>query len=281
MENPIFTEEEAQALRKKYNPDGSLLRTQQMELLEMLKILGNICDKNNIQWWLSSGTLLGAIRHQGFVPWDDDVDIVMFKKDFNRLEKVLSRMKDDTFVLHSMKTDIEYVRIFNKFRKREGKELSHDRRCGHYKWGGSYIDIFVIEKTSYIAAFLSGGIYKNVIYPTSYLKTRWLRCVLNRVIEVLCLGILNPIFRLVGLINPKGEYHYKLGMGWAWSTFYKKDILPLAKANFEGTEFPVPHDSDKYLTGMYGNWRKLPDEKTIKRNIHRLEYIEEIFGKAE
>ena len=79
MEKPIFTEEEAQALRKKYNPDGSLLRNQQMELLEMLKILGDICDKNDIQWWLSSGTLLGAIRHQGFVPWDDDVDIERMK----------------------------------------------------------------------------------------------------------------------------------------------------------------------------------------------------------
>ena len=283
MEKPIFTEKEAQALRKKYNPDGSLLRNQQMELLEMLKILGDICDKNDIQWWLSSGTLLGAIRHQGFVPWDDDVDIEMFREDYKKLEKILSNMQDEAYVLHSMKNDAEYVRAFDKFRQRKRrvkKSTMKDRRCGCYKWEGAGIDIFVVEKSSRFAAMLSGGIFKNLIHLTSYLKTKWLRCTLNRVIEVLCLVILNPLFRLIGLINPRGEYHYMLGMGWTQYTFFKKDILPLGKATFEGTEFPVPRDSDRHLTELYGEWYKLPTEENIKKGIHCPEFIEEIFGKS-
>lgn len=280
MKTTFLTEEQNIELRKKYNPEGSLLRQHQLELLGMLKILADICEKNNIQYWLSSGTLLGAIRHQGFIPWDDDVDIVMFKKDYTLLEKILSSMQSETFVLHSMKTDIEYVKRFAKFRKREGREASRDRRCGYYKWAGTYIDIFVIEKTSYLAALLSGSIYKNLVYLPSYLKTKWLRRILTRLIEVLCLVFINPIIYLIGLINPKGEYHYILGMGWPWSTFFKKDILPLSKANFEGVEFPVPNNSDAYLSGIYGDWHKIPSEETIKRSIHRLEYIEEILSRS-
>lgn len=281
MDKPVLTESQRLEMRQKYNPDGSLLRKHQMELLDMLQVLSDICEKNNIQWWLSSGTLLGAMRHQGFIPWDDDVDIVMFRDEYKKLEKVLLNLESDTFVLHSMKTDIEYVRCFSKFRKREGTEFSRDRRRNWYRWAGNYIDIFLIERTNYAAAITSGTIYKNLVHLTAYIKTPWLRRLLIRPIEFLCLGLINPLLRLIGLINPKGQYHYTLGMGWPWATFYKKDILPLTKATFEGVEFPVPGNADAYLSGSYGDWRKLPSEAVIKRSIHRMEYINEIFGTTE
>ena len=57
-----------EALRAKFNPDGSKLRADQLEMLRMLKIFAKICKEHNIKWWLSSGTLLGAARHKGFIP---------------------------------------------------------------------------------------------------------------------------------------------------------------------------------------------------------------------
>ena len=63
------------SLREQYNPDGSILRLQQLRMLDILKIIADICDRYEILYWLSSGTLLGAIRHGGFIPWDDDLDI--------------------------------------------------------------------------------------------------------------------------------------------------------------------------------------------------------------
>ena len=60
-------------LRERYNPDGSILRKQQLRMLEMLQYIDFVCKKHNIRYWLCSGTLLGAVRHGGFIPWDDDV----------------------------------------------------------------------------------------------------------------------------------------------------------------------------------------------------------------
>ena len=69
-------DQEIQAkLREKFNPDGSMLRKQQLRMLEILLYIDKVCKENNINYWLSSGTLLGAVRHGGFIPWDDDLDI--------------------------------------------------------------------------------------------------------------------------------------------------------------------------------------------------------------
>ena len=76
-------------LRQRFNPDGSLLRRQQMRMLEILLEVDKICKKHNIRYWLSSGTLIGAMRHDGFIPWDDDLDIEMMRSDYLRLMKVL------------------------------------------------------------------------------------------------------------------------------------------------------------------------------------------------
>ena len=88
MENTIYnTGETTKELKQRYNPDNSDLRKAQLRMLEILKFVTNICDKNNLNYWLSSGTLLGAYRHQGFIPWDDDLDIEMPRKDYLKLRQ--------------------------------------------------------------------------------------------------------------------------------------------------------------------------------------------------
>ena len=104
----INTEE----LRKRFNPDGSILRRQQMRMLELLGAVDKVCKKHNIPYWLSSGTLIGAARHQGFIPWDDDLDIEMLREDYLRLLKVLPQELPDNFVLQTHETDHNYIFIY-------------------------------------------------------------------------------------------------------------------------------------------------------------------------
>ena len=73
----------------KYNPEGSILRRAQLRELEILIEVDKICRKHNIEYFLDWGTLLGAVRHGGFIPWDDDIDISVRRKDYSRLCKVL------------------------------------------------------------------------------------------------------------------------------------------------------------------------------------------------
>lgn len=266
----------------KYNPDGSALRRDQLELLRMLKVVATICKENNIQWWLSSGTLLGAARHKGFIPWDDDMDIVLLRKDYKRLEKILCKYDSDEFVFHCSKTDVDYVNNFGKFRKRKGTIQSASHRYAYYKWRGIGFDIFAIEKTSYFAAYVADKIYVHTQKYTANIDKDWIRKPLIRIIEFLNWGILCPILRVIGwLFNPNQEYHYSLGTGWASHTFYMKYTFPLAFSDFEGEQMPVPKDMDSYLTNVYGDWRTPPSEEQIKKSIHCQEYRDEIFGKGQ
>ena len=111
----INTEE----LRKRFNPDGSILRRQQMRMLELLEAVDKVCKKHNIPYWLSSGTLIGAARHQGFIPWDDDLDIEMLREDYLRLLKVLPQELPDNFALQTHETDHNYIFIYGKLRDKD------------------------------------------------------------------------------------------------------------------------------------------------------------------
>ncbi|WP_431605313.1 LicD family protein, partial [Duncaniella dubosii] len=94
MIDPLLQQE----LRSRFNPDGSPLRRHQLLMLDMLKKINRICVENNIKYWLSSGTCIGALRHGGFIPWDDDVDLEMLEEDFKKLRRVMRCYNGDDLV---------------------------------------------------------------------------------------------------------------------------------------------------------------------------------------
>ena len=96
----MIDEATQKALRAAYNPDGSDLRRHQLVMLDMLIWLDSLCLRHEIPYWLSSGTLLGAVRHGGFIPWDDDVDIELMLPDYLRLIKAIADEAPDTPFRH-------------------------------------------------------------------------------------------------------------------------------------------------------------------------------------
>lgn len=264
-----------------YNPEGSALRRDQLEMLEVLRVFAEICKEHDIKWWLCSGTLLGAARHGGFIPWDDDIDVSMLKKDYRKLLKILRKMDSDEYFYQCIQTDVDHINLFGKFRRKAGGLMSTDRRSSYFKYSGIGFDVFSIEKSSQFAAHMGKFFYLNMQHPTQYIKNRTFRHFMIRLVQVINFGLLLPLTRLIGLINPKNDYHYELGSGFYDQPFHYEDIFPLTTIEFEGVTFPAPKDTDMYLKRMYGDWRKLPSEEEIKKSMHFPLYKEEIFGKEE
>ena len=131
-----------QELRERFNPDGSMLRKQQLRMLEILLYIDKVCKENNINYWLSSGTLLGAVRHGGFIPWDDDLDIEMMREDYDRFQKVFSNNED--YVLQTYKSDKNYLLPFAKVRDLHS-ELDELGNNVSFKYKGCFVDIFIFS----------------------------------------------------------------------------------------------------------------------------------------
>ena len=93
-------------LRQRFNPEGSVLRQHQLRMLELLKVIDCICKKHDIPYWLSSGTLIGAARHKGFIPWDDDLDI-----DFDSLFLFFDFNKDFVYFILSLSLAVIIIDI--------------------------------------------------------------------------------------------------------------------------------------------------------------------------
>ena len=82
----------------RYNPEGSTLRKAQLRMLDILVAIDKICRENNIKYWIDYGTLLGAVRHKGFIPWDDDIDICVLDEDYPKVREAMIRELPNNFV---------------------------------------------------------------------------------------------------------------------------------------------------------------------------------------
>ena len=259
-------------LRKRFNPDGSLLRRQQLRMLELLEVIDVICRKHQIPYWLSSGTLIGAARHKGFIPWDDDLDIEMLRSDYLRLLKVLPQELPDNLALQTNETDPNYIFIYGKLRDKDShlEETNSYDRIFHYT--GIYIDIFPLEKIPYCLAWIGGHmqgqIYnqlnnKNIKESTLYKRIRRIYHFNTRI------GF--PILRFIAKLFPGKELRHSFGTAY-FKPRYTDDIFPLTEMEFEGKMFPVPRQTDAVLRKIYGDYMQLPDLENIHPHYNKLEF---------
>ncbi len=245
-------------LRQKFNPDGSELRELQLRMKNMLEYFDDFCQKNQINYWLSSGTCLGAVRHNGFIPWDDDLDIEMFPEDYKKFLSLRNEYENTDNVLQDYITDNEYISPHGKLRDKNSvlKEI-HDRdRYFHYK--GVFIDVFVREHGSYITTRFA-HMMQYVSYYISDIKKPRLRRFVKRTLYHLMQSVAFPIFRFYNrFFGEKKFLRHVLGCSF-YKTIEKEGLFPLKKMMFEGKEYPIPGNYDSYLSRLYGNYMSLPD----------------------
>lgn len=276
-----LSEEEIVFLQNKWSPKGSQLRSLQDDLLIAMKFLDTICVTHNIQYFLNAGTALGAVRHHGFIPWDDDMDIALLEKDYKRLIKVLKKLDDDTFVLQCQKTDCNYVNFFPKFRFRRGDCLGNNPSRGSlYKYQGPSIDIFCIQRNSYFGAYISGRVHNKLMQWTWKIRSETLRKVVTRILYFIT-KIITVFFRFFDFLRKPGEMHYSLGQGFPRHFFWEQDFNEFIRVDFSGLFLPIPANYDHFLTAIYGDWRRLPsDEQVMSTGIHQKHLIRDVIKES-
>ncbi len=245
-------------IREKYNPDGSLLRQQQLRMLEMLKYFDKLCKDNGIKYWLSSGSCLGAVRHSGFIPWDDDLDVEMLREDYLKLEKVFK--ETDRYVLQTHKTDKYYDIPFAKVRDKNSQVYN-----SLYKYKGVFIDVFILERIGKTLSQVSASIRKISLFFYEKTKKRKVYSPLFYVSKFVSFNIVYPFFRILSKISSTNCLRHTFGVDLTDKIRIDEELFPLTEMEFEGVNVPVPGNYDRYLTRLYGNYKQIPDEKDIQK----------------
>ena len=260
-------------LRRRFNPEGSLLRRQQMRMLDILLEVDKICKRHDIKYWLSSGTLLGAIRHNGFIPWDDDLDIEMMRPDYLRLMEVLPSELPGWLALQNSETDDNYFYFYAKVRDRRSRMLEKNGYDRLWKEQGIYIDIFPLEQHPIWLHRLTektvGHMYK--IWRTSTDDATTIRKV-RRIFDLNNRRVFPFLRRFVLPLTSRCSSVITAGMGIPFrNPRYAECIFPLTTHDFEGLQLPVPGNADAHLRHHFGDYMRLPDLTKLAPHVGELE----------
>ncbi len=259
------TGETSEELKEKYNPDGSDTRRAQLRMLEMLHFIDDICKKNNIEYYINSGTLLGAVRHGGFIPWDDDLDICISRKDLSRLTKIINS-GNFNYIIQNHKTDKGFLRMWSVLRDLKSEYVLDEYEHNLRKYKGVQCDFFIISKG--VFGFGRSLVKKMVHFNEMFLLGK--HFILSEFLYGMTCLIVN-IFRFLSLFNnnKKISYGYESQFPLDWNY---KDVFPLSSIIFEDISVPCPRNIDAVLTVNYDeNYMDLPDEQN--RNHHNVRKI--------
>lgn len=276
--------------------DNSQLRQLQLYELNLLKTFADICEKNNLRYYMIGGTMLGAVRHKGFIPWDDDIDIGMPREDYVRFLEIAQKSLPHQYKILNYKKDKDYLRYFSRLVDTRVKIYNDSNTDTLIE--NAWMDIFPLDGTSNI------GFVRNL---------QFLMLCVNRVMyHFSCFE------QMVNLMRPgRPKYQQliiKFGMKFKvgrrrdskaildkidrklqrysfdksdyvmnfFGAYVKKEVLPrewfgeAKKYQFEDAMLNGPAEYDIYLRQFYGEYQIPPsDEHKDKHTITKIEYIEE------
>lgn len=266
------------------------LRQAQLVMLRMLKIIDYICRKHNIGYWLCSGTLLGAVRHKGFIPWDDDLDICMIRQDYNKFLKIAPMEFPNDIFLQTSETDPEYdyLPLPCKVRDKNSLIISEGMENKKYQQG-LFIDIFPADRyhKSGLRMRYERGLKSYFRFITKCLDAK---LGAKRSYKNMAIALLEPIFRHLTLSYKKHIKHIITnnlslkndecfighGLDTPWRRYFEYyEIYPLKDIEFEDAIVKAPNNTHSYLTQLYGkNYMTPPSEKDrIQKHSQHLQPI--------
>ena len=246
------------------------LRACQLKQLCILEEIDRICDRHKITYWLDGGSLLGAVRHKGFIPWDDDIDIAMTEKDLKEFIRIAPSELPKQLFLQTPQSDphckepIIKVRDLNSLYVEDSDTFSTDYQKGLFVDIFPFIDYPNLPKRW--VKILGKGISTSysILHSQHYYSFR-------SVMELFYFGLKYYIFKglwnLLKLIYKNGTYMSNILINNGYGIMHRKDsIFPVTTIVFEGKIFKSPADSDTYLKDLYKNYMDMPPIE--KRKIH-------------
>lgn len=252
--------------------DDKTLRKVQLVQLEILDAIDNLCKKNNIKYSLYAGTLLGAVRHGGFIPWDDDLDICMSRRDYVRFIRLWNRYSPQGYILQNKSLEPDFTQSFSKIRKRNTTFLEEGAESGNYH-KGIFVDIFPIDR-------IPNGVIQRKIFRYQcmlyQLYTREFIPVNSNLVVKFC-------SKIILNVTPKNMRKYLRKQLQRHIVSHNKDeklntiaietyqtlshIFPVelldeyVELQFEGKKYMCFKLWNEYLTLEYGNYMELPPKE--------------------
>jgi len=255
-------------------------------LMEILDYIVLICEENHLEYCLAYGAALGAYRHHGFIPWDDDLDIVMPRDDYEKFVQIVRGRENESFHIQNEDDESNYFLIFSKVRK-EGTKFVEKITEGIYVNNGIFVDIFPLDGTERI---------NSIEFKSRYQIVRFLRHILmfnscrnlfkskeNKLIHLVDCIVCTPwklvsnkkILRLINRLRVKNAKENTYLVEYDDGRILKRNVyFPAKKMSFEGRLYNVPNRIEEYLMSCYGaDYMKLPSiEKRVTHEPKEIEF---------
>lgn len=249
-----------------------------IRLLEIIDEVDRLCRENDLRYFLIGGSMLGAVRHKGMIPWDDDIDIGMPREDYELFKAIATEKMSSRYRFVDNGIDSEYHYFFGKVYHQETTLVEYE---DPFYLGGVFVDIFPLDgmpesdkrRELHFRNFsmwlqLSRLVStKNVHSKTAF--KRFAEKLIKKIFSLsFCLNVCNRIARRYKFSS--SEYVANLGGAWGRKEItHKKNFAFAEDTDFEGKTLSIPAGYDNILKEVYGDYMKLPpEEKRVSHHSH-------------